>query len=150
VAVEYSTVIEASPYATPTCYVTQNHLGSTRMLMDDMGSANVRRYDYQPFGTDLLAGIGSRTVAQEYQAVADDRNLKFTGQERDAETTLDWFSGAAYEWGGGAVSECVFEECGADSGDPQSWNGYSSVGNNPAARDGRGWARMVTANTTIW
>src|SRR6266851_7647127 len=37
---------DPSPCGTPTCYVTVDHLGSTRMLTDSTGSSNVRRYDY--------------------------------------------------------------------------------------------------------
>jgi len=41
---------EAAPCGANTpCYVSVDHLGSTRMLMDNNGNAQ-KRYDYQPFG----------------------------------------------------------------------------------------------------
>ena len=99
VAAEYSNVLEASACGTPTCYVAQDHLGSTRMLTDSAGNVQ-RRYDYQPFGQEVQAGIGSRTTLMGYLSMPDDTNPKFTGQQRDADTGLDWFqvrhmSGAA-------------------------------------------------------
>jgi len=53
-AAEYGQA-EASPCGTPTCYLSVDHLGSTRMLTDSTGAA-ARRYDYLPFGQELLAG----------------------------------------------------------------------------------------------
>ena len=51
-AAEYGPA-EPSPCAisggTGTCYVTSDHLGSTRMLTDTAGTAR-RRYDFLPFG----------------------------------------------------------------------------------------------------
>jgi hypothetical protein len=38
---------------TPTCYVTVDHLGSTRLLTDSNGSSTVTRYDYQPSAAKL-------------------------------------------------------------------------------------------------
>jgi RHS repeat-associated protein len=75
--------------------VTQDHLGSTRVVTDKDGIV-VRRYDYAPFGEDLKLA-GGRTVAQKYSG--SDAELKdtvrFTGKERDIETGLDYF-GARY------------------------------------------------------
>ncbi|MBI4907501.1 MAG: hypothetical protein HY820_28000 [Acidobacteria bacterium] len=71
-----------------TCYLTQDHLGSTRMTTDGGGSV-VQRYDYLPFGEPLLAGWNGRS--SKYSAGAfpngnDGQRVKFTGKERDAET----------------------------------------------------------------
>ena len=130
---EYSTVIEASACGTPTCYVTADHLGSTRMLMDSAGSSTVRRYDYLPFGQEILvqSGVATRTVAQGYLATADDTDPKFTGQQRDADTGLDWFQVRHMSGTAGRFQSVDPENAGANAGDPQTWNGYSYVGNNP-------------------
>ncbi|HTS77824.1 MAG TPA: hypothetical protein VMG40_16555, partial [Bryobacteraceae bacterium] len=83
---------EASPCGTanPTpCYVSVDHLGSTRMLMDSTGTVQ-RRYDYLPFGTELLSGTDGRGTG--YSSSPDDVGPKFTSQSRDQESTLDWFN----------------------------------------------------------
>ncbi len=130
---EYSTVIEASACGTPTCYVAADHLGSTRMLMDSAGSSTVRRYDYLPFGQEILvqSGVATRTVAQGYLATADDTEPKFTGQQRDADTGLDWFQVRHMSGAAGRFQSVDPGNAGANAGDPQTWNGYSYVGNNP-------------------
>jgi uncharacterized protein RhaS with RHS repeats len=70
-AAEYIGANDASPCGTPTCFVVEDHLGSTRLLTDSNGSA-VRRYDYQPFGQEIGAGYGGRTAAMGYLSAADD------------------------------------------------------------------------------
>ena len=79
-AAEYGAA-EASPCGTATCYVTEDHLGSLRMLTDSNG-ASQRRYDYLPFGAELLSGTDGRATSMGYQASADDVNPKYTGQMR--------------------------------------------------------------------
>jgi uncharacterized protein RhaS with RHS repeats len=55
-------------------------------------SGNVaHRYDYLPFGEELLAGTGGRAAAMGYSALVHGFNPKFTGQMRDAESHLDYF-----------------------------------------------------------
>jgi RHS repeat-associated protein len=138
-AAEYSTNAEASQCGTPTCYPVVDHLGSTRMLTDNTGSTNVRRYDYQPFGTEILAGVDSRTSSMGYVAsTPDDTNPKFTGQNRDAETadpntgtSLDWFQARFLSGAQGRFQSPDPGNAGANPADPQTWNMYSYVGNNP-------------------
>ena len=131
VAAEYATQSTPSPCGTPTCYVTQDHLGSTRMLTDNVASGSVVRYDYQPFGQELLAGYGARTAAMGYLAMADATNPKFTGQQADQETGLDWFQVRQMSGAQGRFQSTDPGNAGADPGDPQTWNGYAYVGNNP-------------------
>jgi len=67
-----------------TKYLVTDHLGSTRMLLDEVGGV-VERFDFVPFGGELVrSGNG-------YGVVGDPVKQKFTGKERDAETGLDWF-----------------------------------------------------------
>ena len=53
-AAEYSTQSAASSCGTATCYLTVDHLGSTRMLTDSNGNTT-KLYDYLPFDEELLA-----------------------------------------------------------------------------------------------
>ena len=130
---------EASPCATTggpgTCYVTSDHLGSTRMLTDVTGAAR-RRYDFLPFGTEIPSGFNGRTPDMGYLAIPDDLNPKFTGQMRDSETStagtsLDWFNVRHMSGGQGRFQSPDPANAGANPSNPQSWNGYAYVTNNP-------------------
>ncbi len=139
VAAEYPPVSASppvSPCATTTCYVTVDSLGSTRMLTDANGSGTVVRYDYLPFGQELPAGADGRTAGMGYLSVADATNPKYTGQMRDSETStpgtsIDWFQVRYMSGAQGRFQGVDPGNAGADAGNPQSWNGYSYVGNNP-------------------
>ncbi len=92
----------ATPPCT-TCYVSVDHLGSTRVLTDSSGTVK-ERHDTMPFGEELFAGINGRTAAQGYWSNASTAagRVMFTGQYRDPELVstampdgLDYF-GARY------------------------------------------------------
>jgi RHS repeat-associated protein len=79
----------------------------------------VRRHDYFPFGEEYAATPG-----------ADAR--RFTGKERDAETGLDYFGARYYASRTGrftTVDPVVLLD--AAFRDPQLWNRYAYVRNNP-------------------
>ncbi len=56
-AAEYGGSV-VSPCGVPTtCYLMTDHLGSTRLMTDNLGSStNVKRYDYLPFGEEIVSG----------------------------------------------------------------------------------------------
>ena len=112
-----------------TCYVTTDHLGSTRLLTNAGGV--FARYDYEPFGQEIGASYDGRTTTMGFTAMLDDTNPKFTGQIRDYETTLDWFNVRYYSGWQGRFQSPDPGNAGADPSNPQSWNGYAYVGNNP-------------------
>ena len=65
------------------------------MIFDKTGSlATMTRHDYLPFGEELYANQGLRTTTQGYTAAgysaSDKSRHKFTEQERDDETGLDY------------------------------------------------------------
>ena len=66
-----------------------------------------------------------------YQATADGFNPKFTGQMRDGETGLYYLRARYYSPAQGRFTGADPENAGARMGDPQSWNGYAYVGNDP-------------------
>jgi hypothetical protein len=47
------------------------------------------RRDFMPFGEDLYQGIGNRTSTLKYSINGDDIRQKFTGYQKDTETSLD-------------------------------------------------------------
>jgi RHS repeat-associated protein len=84
-------------------WLVTDQLGTPRMIFDQSGSLTVTnqsgqyvsgatRHDYLPFGEELGL-VGGRTTAQGYSG--DSTRQRFTGQERDGETGLDYF-GARY------------------------------------------------------
>jgi RHS repeat-associated protein len=130
-------------------WLVQDHLGSTRMVVDRSGSlGGVRRHDFAPFGEELSAGVGIRSAAIGY---GDDlTRQKFGSKERDNETGLDYFLARYYssvqgrftspdEFRGGP-SEVFILGSGsptkqalpyADIFNPQSLNKYQFTYNNP-------------------
>ena len=124
-AAEYSTT--AVTNLCTTCYLSTDHLGSTRLVTDQNGNV-VARHDYAPFGQEIPAGVNGRTSVW---GASDFVNQKFTGYERDAETALD-FSQARYMPAGlGRFMSPDPANGGADFTNPQSWNGYAYVLGNP-------------------
>ena len=129
-AAEYSSA--AADTVTPacgTCYLTTDHLGSTRLVTDADGNV-VARHDYLPFGEEVPAGSAGRTGPW---GAFDSVSQKFTGQERDQETGLDFFQARHFSNVLGRFLSADPGNAGADLSDPQTWNGYSYVRNNPLA-----------------
>ena len=54
-----------------------------------------------------------------------------TGKERDAETGLDFFNARYFSGAQGRFTSADPENLGVHESNPQSWNGYAYVGNNP-------------------
>lgn len=128
-------------------WLVADHLGTPRMILDNSGSlASVKRHDYLPFGEELFAGVGGRTTQNGY--TGDAVRQKFTSKERDNETGLDYF-GARYYAGiqgrftGTDPYDINFERQKTSDpeeaddlfrdyiGQPQHWNRYAYVLNNP-------------------
>ena len=130
-AAEYGAVTTPPPPCA-TCYLTADHLGSTRMVTDSNGTVQSLT-DYLPFGEEIQSGVGGRPAPyypSDALAVADGVTQKFTGKERDVETGLDYF-GARY------LSAAQGRFTSPDplslqpNGDPQTLNVYSYALNNP-------------------
>ena len=99
-------------------YYHVDALGSVRAVTDQSGAV-VRRHDYFPFGEEYLA-----------QAGRDAR--RFTAKERDAETGLDYFGARYYASRSGRFTTVdPALDIQAALTDPQRWNRYAYVRNNP-------------------
>jgi RHS repeat-associated protein len=123
--------------ATPagTQYVTVDALGSTRLVMS--GTQATERHDFRPYGdeiepSEVASGLTAWRPAVPGYGV-DAVRQKFTGKERDAETGLDYFGARYFSGAQGRFASVDPSNAGADPSDPQSWNGYAYVGNNPQA-----------------
>ncbi|HET8669752.1 MAG TPA: RHS repeat-associated core domain-containing protein, partial [Candidatus Saccharimonadales bacterium] len=111
-------------------WLVTDHLGTPRMVFDQTGSlANVRRHDYLPFGEELI-GLGLRSTALGYSG-GDGVRQQFTQKERDIETGLDYFGARYYFSAMGRFTSPDQPFIDQEEGDPQSWNLYSYVRNNP-------------------
>ena len=66
-------------------YYLADHLGSTRALVDESGSVTAT-YDYRPYGK-VLASSGT-----------DATRFRFTGHERDVESSLDYMLARSYAY----------------------------------------------------
>ena len=110
--------VSAQSQDTVTYYHT-DAIGSVRMITDQAGQV-VARYDYLPFGEPW----------PEPPATADVR--QFAGKERDTETKFNYFGARYYASGTGrftAVDPLLEVEKALV--DPQQWNRYTYVRNNP-------------------
>ncbi len=111
-------------------WLVPDQLGTPRIIVDETGSlAGVKRHDYLPFGEELLAGTGIRTVAMGY--TDDAVRQQFTQKERDAETGLDYFGARYFASVQGRFTSPDPLLQSARAVLPQSWNRYAYVLNNP-------------------
>jgi RHS repeat-associated protein len=112
-------------------WLVSDQLGTPRMIFDQSGSlANTSRHDYLPFGEELFAGTGGRTAALGYTN-NDGARQKFTGYEADAETGLN-FAQARYQSSvQGRFTSVDPLLASASVTNPQSFNRYTYVVNNP-------------------
>jgi RHS repeat-associated protein len=120
-----------------THYTTPDHLGSPRIVTNSSSSV-VSRHDFMPFGEELIAGIGGRTSGMGY-GIVDGLRQKFTQKERDNETGLDYFINRYCSSTQGRFTSADPFMGSGKTDDPQSWNRYAYVLNNPVRlvdRDG--------------
>jgi RHS repeat-associated protein len=99
-------------------YYHADALGSVRAVTDASGAV-VRTFDYRPFGEgeNPAAGVASQ---------------RFTGKERDRESGLDYFGARYYANPTGRFTTVdPVIAWSAAARDPQLWNRYAYVRNNP-------------------
>lgn len=126
---EYSTQTSSTPTI---AYTTTDHLGSPRIITDKYGAVRSRR-DFMPFGEDVFVGVGGRTgdSGQKYASSVDDVRQKFTGYQKDTETSLDFAEARMYENRHGRFTAVDPLLASGKSANPQTFNRYVYVGNNP-------------------
>ena len=131
-------------------WIVADRLGTPRMVVDQTGNlGGISRHDYLPFGEEVSAGLGGRTTSQGY--TGDSTRQHFTGYERDEETGLN-FAQARYQSPvqGRFTSVDPFGRS-ATVADPQSFNRYSYVTNNPVNLiDPDGMMGMIPDASTSW
>ncbi len=113
-----------------TCYLSYDHLGSTRMVTNEIAQV-IERHDYMPFGEEIPSGYSGRAAL--WGTTTGIVNQKFTGKERDSESGLDYFGARYYGSALGRFSSPDEPFADQHPEDPQSWNLYAYVRNNPLA-----------------
>jgi RHS repeat-associated protein len=120
-------------------YVHPDFLGSVRMLTGEKTVTStapaLECYDYLPFGRLLNSGDDARNTGC-YPASPDTQITsrlpqKFTGEERDPETRLDYFGARYMSAAEGRFLSADPPLIDQDPSDPQSWNLYTYARNNP-------------------
>jgi RHS repeat-associated protein len=125
---EYSTQLSQTP---TTSYLTTDNLGSPRVITDRNGNVISRR-DFMPFGEEIFAGVGGRTESMKYSLSGSDNIRKrFTGYEKDDETQLDFAEARMYQNKHGRFTATDPLLTSMSPFEPQAFNRYVYVGNNP-------------------
>jgi RHS repeat-associated protein len=146
---EYGSLAPPAPLCA-TCYLTTDHLGSTRVITDASGCA-VFRQDYLPFGETILSSTGNPRLnatggticgTNGYLAAASPARVQFTGQVTDSETGLDFFGARYMSNAQGRFTSPDPSMMSVALRNPQSWNRYSYTLNNPL--------RYIDPNGELW
>lgn len=124
---EYST--ETPPQNPTTSYTVTDQLGSPRVIVDALGQV-VSRRDFMPFGEEVDVDGTYRTTAQGY-GEPDIVRQRFTGYQKDDETGLDFAEARMYQNLHGRFTAVDPLLASGKSADPQTFNRYVYVMNNP-------------------
>lgn len=115
-------------------YYALDALGSVRVVFDADGAVKARA-DYEPFGAPIATSTTGPLPREQ-----------FTGQQRDSEVGLDYFGARFYHATHGRMLTVDPLYRGAVR-NPQRWNRYAHVLNNPLSLvdpDGRDMFRVET------
>ena len=99
------------------------------MILDSAGDV-VSRRDFLPFGEEIAPDTTYRTDTLKYGRT-DNVRQKFTGYQNDAETGLDFAEARMYENRHGRFTAVDPLLASGKSADPQTFNRYVYVMNNP-------------------
>jgi RHS repeat-associated protein len=100
-------------------YYGTDALGSIRVVFAPDGTVKART-DYLPFGEEWPTTPAGQLPSH-----------RFTGQQRDGEENLDYFNARSLQTRAGRFT--TIDPIGGVPENPQSWNRYSYVSNNPLA-----------------
>jgi RHS repeat-associated protein len=115
--------------------------------------AVVSRHDYLPYGWELYSGLTGRTNGHGYLTSPEGvptPTQRFTGKERDSETRLDYFGARYYSAGPGRFTSADAPFADQFPENPQSWNLFAYVRNNPSVYiDPNGKQTMMGGTTFV-
>ncbi len=105
-----------------------------------------------PFGEELSTG-SARSANAEYSGNTDEVRQKFTGYQKDNETSLDFAEARMYENRFGRFTAVDPLLASGRSANPQSFNRFVYVGNNPMIRTDRyglDWYEQIVNGVTSY
>jgi RHS repeat-associated protein len=112
-------------------------------LLSASAAASTDRFQYrvgEQTGTAVLLLDANGTVVhnnrvfpfgEDWQSTDSGNDQKFTTYQRDGESALDYAMARYYAYASGRFMTPDPGHVGANVGDPQSWNAYVYVGNDP-------------------
>jgi RHS repeat-associated protein len=123
---------DSTPGSPSIRYVTKDHLGSSRVITDGAGVV-LTRDDYLAFGESLSAKLGPVSGRSETHGYGGDNKIRqqYTGYERDEESSLDFAQARYYNSQQGRFTSVDPLTASASLKNPQTFNRYSYVLNNP-------------------
>lgn len=122
---EYSTQISQTPQVS---YLTTDHLGSPRVVTDQLGAVKDRK-DYSAFGEETISA--QRQSALGYTAAGDELRKGYTGYEKDSESGLDFAQARYYNSTHGRYTSIDPLTASIETSNPQTFNRYAYVLNSP-------------------
>ena len=120
-----------------TCYLADDHLGSTRLVTNASGST-VEYHDYLPFGEEIPSGMGGRNGLYG----SSDVTGKFTGKPRDTELAgsamqgFDYFGARYFSGAMGRFTSPDKPFADQHPEDPQNWIPFQSESHRDAVQSG--------------
>ena len=114
-------IAEYRPQEDKYFYYTADHINSTRIVTDDLGTV-VYAAAHDPYGG----------IQKTWEPITFDPSLKFSGKERDLESGLDYFGARYYDKSlYRFISTDPTSDIAYSTTDPQLWNLYSYCRSNP-------------------
>ncbi len=120
---EYSTQQTATPQVS---YLTADHLGSPRIITDNIGKV-IARKDFNAFGDETNSA--QRTTALGYKP--EEIRQDYTGYQKDDESGLEFAQARYYNNKHGRFTSVDPLTASANVKDPQTFNRYSYAMNSP-------------------
>jgi RHS repeat-associated protein len=111
-----------------TSYLMSDQQGSPRAVTNSSGAV-ISRHDYLPFGEEI-GTVGMRTSGQGYSA-GDNTRQKYAGMETDDATGMSHTLWRQYDSSSGRWTSPDPYTGSMTIANPQSFNRYSYVGNDP-------------------
>jgi len=99
-------------------FYVRDHLGNSRLVLDSTGNI-LSKFNYEPYGVELPSSMGNVT----------NEKYKYTGQERDYDTGMDYMHFRYYASTMGRFMKP--DNMITNAANPQAWNLYSYVNNSP-------------------
>jgi RHS repeat-associated protein len=107
-------------------YLTQDHLGSPRIITDNVGKV-IARKDFNAFGDETYTSQRTEQLGYKPEEIRQD----YTGYQKDDESRLEFAQARYYNTKHGRFTSVDPLTASANVKDPQTFNLYSYAMNSP-------------------